>query len=65
VLRAGEQFTIPPDTRHWFAAGADGAVVSEFSSTSRDDLDEFTDPRVVRAPAGAPSTTQLTPGART
>jgi D-lyxose ketol-isomerase len=50
VLAPGEQFTIPPDTRHWFQAGAEGAVVSEFSSTSRDELDVFTDPRVVRVP---------------
>lgn len=49
-LGPGEQFTIPPDTLHWFQAGPDGAVVSEFSSTSRDALDVFTDPRVVRAP---------------
>lgn len=49
-LRPGEQHTIPPDTRHWFRAGATGAVVSEFSSTSRDDLDLFTDPRIVRLP---------------
>ena len=49
VLRPGEQFTIPPDTLHWFRAGDEGAVVSEFSSTSRDELDEFTDPRVERA----------------
>jgi D-lyxose ketol-isomerase len=49
TLRPGEQFTIPPDTLHWFQAGAEGAVVSEFSSTSRDDLDVFTDPRIVRA----------------
>ena len=48
VLRPGEQFTIPPDTRHWFQAGADGAVVSEFSTESRDDLDVFTDPRIQR-----------------
>jgi D-lyxose ketol-isomerase len=51
MLQPGEQFTIPPDTLHWFRAGEDGAVVSEFSSTSRDDLDVFTDPRIVRAPA--------------
>jgi D-lyxose ketol-isomerase len=51
MLRPGEQFTIPPDTLHWFQAGAEGAVVSEFSSASRDDLDVFTDPRIVRAPA--------------
>jgi D-lyxose ketol-isomerase len=50
VLAAGDQYTIPPDTLHWFQAGADGAVVSEFSSTSRDELDVFTDPRIARAP---------------
>ena len=50
VLAAGDQFTIPPDTLHWFQAGAEGAVVSEFSSTSRDELDVFTDPRIVRVP---------------
>jgi D-lyxose ketol-isomerase len=49
-LGPGEQFTIPPDTLHWFQAGAEGAVVTEFSSTSRDDLDVFTDPAIVRAP---------------
>lgn len=49
-LRPGEQYTIPPDRLHWFQAGADGAVVSEFSSTSRDEFDVFTDPRIVRAP---------------
>lgn len=48
VLRPGEQFTIPPDTRHWFQAGPEGAVVSEFSSTSRDELDVFSDPGVRR-----------------
>ena len=50
VLGPGEQFTIPPDTLHWFQAGAEGAVVSEFSSTSRDELDVFTDPRIERIP---------------
>ena len=48
TLTPGEQFTIPPDTLHWFRAGEEGAVVSEFSSASRDELDVFTDPRVVR-----------------
>jgi D-lyxose ketol-isomerase len=47
-LGPGDQFTIPPDTLHWFRAGPEGAVVSEFSSTSRDDLDVFTDPRIRR-----------------
>jgi D-lyxose ketol-isomerase len=48
VLQPGEQFTIEPDTLHWFQAGDDGAVVSEFSTRSRDDTDVFTDPRIVR-----------------
>jgi D-lyxose ketol-isomerase len=48
-LQPGGQFTIPPDTLHWFQAGPDGAVVTEFSSTSRDELDVFTDPNVERA----------------
>jgi D-lyxose ketol-isomerase len=47
-LGPGEQYTIPPDTWHWFQAGPDGALVSEFSSTSRDEADVFLDPRVVR-----------------
>jgi len=50
VLKPGEQYTIPPNTWHWFQAGPDGAVVSEFSSSSRDDLDEFLDPRIRRVP---------------
>ncbi len=49
ALRPGEQYTIPPNTLHWFQAGPEGAVVSEFSSTSRDELDVFTDPRIQRA----------------
>jgi D-lyxose ketol-isomerase len=53
TLRPGEQYTIPPNTRHWFQAGDDGAVVSEFSSASDDASDIFTDPRIVRQPAVA------------
>ena len=49
VLGPGEQYTIPPDTLHWFQAGDEGAVVSEFSTQSRDDLDVFSDPRIRRA----------------
>jgi D-lyxose ketol-isomerase len=49
VLGPGEQHTIPPDTLHSFQAGPDGAVVSEFSSTSRDEFDVFTDPAVERS----------------
>jgi D-lyxose ketol-isomerase len=49
-LNPGEQYTIPPNTLHWFQAGDEGAVVSEFSSTSRDEFDIFTDPRIKRIP---------------
>lgn len=49
-LRPGQQYTIPPDTLHWFRADEEGAVVSEFSSTSRDESDIFSDPRIVRIP---------------
>ena len=55
ALRPGEQHTIPPDTLHWFQAGPDGAVVSEFSTASRDELDVFTDPAVRRTPASGGS----------
>jgi D-lyxose ketol-isomerase len=48
VLRPGDQHTIPPDTLHWFLAGDEGAIVSEFSTRSRDETDVFTDPRVRR-----------------
>ena len=48
TLRPGDQYTIPPNTLHSFEAGDGGAIVSEFSTTSRDGLDVFTDPRIVR-----------------
>jgi D-lyxose ketol-isomerase len=48
ALGPGQQCTIPPDTLHSFTAGPEGAVASEFSSTSRDELDVFTDPKVRR-----------------
>ena len=47
-LAPGQQYTIEPDTWHWFQAGPDGAVISEFSSTSTDELDVFRDPRITR-----------------
>jgi D-lyxose ketol-isomerase len=50
VLRPGDQYTLPPDTLHWFQAGPKGAVVSEFSTTSLDDRDVFTDPAIQRIP---------------
>ncbi len=50
VLHPGEQYTLPPDTLHWFQAGEEGCIVSEFSTKSRDELDIFTDPHINRAP---------------
>ena len=50
VLNPGEQYTIGPDTLHWFQAGPEGAIVSEFSSSSDDESDIFTDPRIKRIP---------------
>ena len=37
-----------PDTKHWFQAGDEGAVVSEFSTRSRDECDIFTDQEIQR-----------------
>jgi D-lyxose ketol-isomerase len=48
VLRPGDQYTLPPNTLHWFQAGPKGAVVSEFSTTSLDEQDVFTDPEIRR-----------------
>ena len=46
VLLPGEQYTLMPDTLHWFQAGPEGAVVSEFSTRSMDDYDVYTDPGI-------------------
>ena len=50
VLHEGEQYTMLPDTRHWFQAGDEGAVISEFSTKSMDEYDIFTDENVKRMP---------------
>ena len=48
VLKAGDQHTIYPDTLHWFQAGDEGAIVTEFSTRSTDEYDVFTDPDIQR-----------------
>ena len=48
VLNPGEQYTLLPDTKHWFKAGKSGAVISEFSTRSVDEADIFTDERIIR-----------------
>jgi len=48
ILKPGQQYTIDKNTLHWFQAGKEGAVISEFSSSSDDASDVFTDPRIKR-----------------
>ncbi len=49
VLKPGEQYTLMPGILHWFQSGPEGAVVSEFSTKSRDEYDYFEDPDIRRA----------------
>jgi len=48
ILGPGDQYTIWPDTKHWFQAGPEGAIVTEFSTRSTDEHDVFTDPDIRR-----------------
>lgn len=48
LLKPGEQYTIMPETLHWFQAGPTGAVISEFSTHSTDETDIFTDKNIIR-----------------
>ena len=50
VLEKGEQYTMYPNTKHWFQAGEEGAIISEFSTKSRDESDVFEDERIKRIP---------------
>ena len=45
-LNPGDQYTLQPNTWHWFQGGPDGAVVSEFSTKSLDEYDIYTDPAI-------------------
>lgn len=47
-LCPGEQYTLQPNTKHWFQAGPEGAIISEFSTHSVDKADIFTDPDITR-----------------
>jgi len=48
VLNPGDQYTLEPNTLHWFQAGPEGAIVTEFSTQSIDEKDVFTDPGIRR-----------------
>lgn len=50
ILKPGQQYTLYPNTKHWFQAGPEGAIVSEFSTKSRDEADIFTDEDIKRIP---------------
>ena len=48
ILKPGEQYTILPNTPHWFQSGPEGAIFSEFSSKSVSEKDVFTNPNIYR-----------------
>ena len=48
VLYPGKQYTLQQNMLHWFQGGPEGAIVSEFSTTSIDEKDIFTDPTIKR-----------------
>lgn len=48
IMRENDQLTLKPGTKHWFQAGAEGAVLFSLSTATRDLLDKFSDPNVVR-----------------
>ena len=50
ILKPGDQYTIMPNSLHWFQAGQEGCIVTEFSTRSTDGLDIFTDKAIIRAP---------------
>jgi D-lyxose ketol-isomerase len=50
VLQPGDQYTVYPEILHWFQAGTEGAVISEFSTPGTDEYDRYTDPGVARIP---------------
>ena len=54
ILHPGDQHTIYPNTRHWFQAGPEGAVISEFSTTSKDQYYVSTNKKIKRQPAIEP-----------
>ena len=50
ILNPGDQYTLNPGILHWFQAGEEGAIISEFSTKSSDEFDYFTDPKIRRIP---------------
>ncbi|PKM48928.1 MAG: D-lyxose/D-mannose family sugar isomerase [Firmicutes bacterium HGW-Firmicutes-7] len=50
ILKPGDQYTLKSQTWHWFQAGEEGAVLSEFSTHSFDAMDIFFDKNIKRIP---------------
>jgi len=48
ILKPGDQYTLTPNTWHWFQSGPQGAVLSEFSTHSYDAGDIFYDKDIER-----------------
>lgn len=48
ILKPGDQYTLSPNTWHWFQGGPQGAVLSEFSTHSYDVGDIFYDKNIER-----------------
>ena len=48
ILNPGDQYTLKPETWHWFQSGPEGAVISEFSTHSFDAGDIFFDKNIFR-----------------
>lgn len=46
-LEPGDQVTIPPGAPHWFQAGDEGVILSEFATPAPEGGDVYTDPAVV------------------
>jgi len=50
ILKPGDQYLVPPNTPHWFQAGPQGVILSEFSTKNVDEMDVFSDPEIKRIP---------------
>lgn len=50
ILNPGECYTVLQGTKHWFQAGPEGAVFSEFGTHNNDATDVFDDPEIKRLP---------------
>lgn len=48
ILNEYEQLTLAPGTKHWFQAGDNPVVVYSICTGARDELDTFSNPKVVR-----------------